>query len=173
MPIISGGGGGGGLGNVTLTGTPASGFVPQATGATTAVWQYPALTTVDTTLAANVALTSGAYTDGASASFAAGTWLVVYKCTCQLSGTSEEEYTARLWDGTTVYDESQNDATAATGTAGDVVEVSGSAVVTLGSTTTLKVSVRADHASQTLLRDVPNGSASSHTATRLSGLRIA
>lgn len=41
MPIISGGGGGGGLGNVTLTGTPASGQVPVASAANAAAWGYP------------------------------------------------------------------------------------------------------------------------------------
>lgn len=136
--------------------------------------QYPALTTVDATLAANVPLSSGAYTDGASAVFAVGTWLIVYKCLSQLGGTTgAEEYTARLWDGTTVYDESQNDSTAVTGTVGESIEVTGFAIVVLAAQATLKVSVRADHTSQTLLREVTAGSATSHTATRLSGVRIA
>ena len=131
------------------------------------------LTTVDAHLTADVPLTSGAYVDGTSASFAAGTWLIVYKCVCALSGAQEEEYTARLWDGTTIYDESQNDVQTTAPSAGDVCEVTGLAVVVLAATTTLKVSVRADHASQVLKQDVTAGSGSSHTATRLSGVKVA
>lgn len=41
MPIISGGASSGGLGNVTLSGTAASGNVIQATGANAATWVNP------------------------------------------------------------------------------------------------------------------------------------
>jgi hypothetical protein len=128
------------------------------------------LLTVDATLSGNVTMTtSGTYYDGPSASFAAGVWLIWYKCAFDIAAASTE-YATKLWDGTTTYDESESDMpTLST----FMLTVPGFALVTLGSTTTLKVSAKSNQNGRTMLRDPNMGStANSHTATRMTAVRI-
>lgn len=145
-----------------------------ASGETTGL-KWHALTTVDATLGGDVAMaTGGTFYDGPSGSFAAGTWLIWYKAIFA-SGTTGQtnDFAVKLWDGTTVYDESSNGVLVNVSSGTIPVEVSGFAVVTLGSTATLKISGTAIRANATMKRDTATGSASSHTATRLSGIKIA
>lgn len=133
----------------------------------------PTIATVDATLSGDVTMTDAntAY-DGPSASFAAGTWLVVWKAVVQPSNTSNtHDVTARLWDGSTTYDEASNGrAPADTSTLG--VEVSGCAIVTLGSPATLKITCYDVRAGSTIKRNVVNNGAGSNKATRLVGYKV-
>lgn len=130
------------------------------------------LTSVDYTLSGDVTMTNAdQFYDGPSGSFAAGTWLITWKILYRQNAGQSQAIAAKLWDGTTTYDEINNDYTDAG--AGAVSQLDGSAIVTLGSTTTLKVSVISARASGTIKRDTTYQSATSHTATRLCGVKIA
>jgi hypothetical protein len=130
--------------------------------------------TVDATLGADVTMTSAnTLYDGPSASFAAGTWLVIYKMLFKTAGTNTHDFVAKLWDGSTIYDESENDTASVAANFG--FQLTGMAIVTLGSTTTLKVSVMDNRASTVLQRDNFSGQSgfgTSHTATRLVGYKV-
>lgn len=131
--------------------------------------------TVDATLGADVTLTNAnTFYDGPSASFAAGTWLVIWQVTAYpASGTGQtQDITAKMWDGSTVYGESSQAFPANTSSATLALYTGGAAIVTLGGTTTLKVSVASIRSGGTMKRDVPDNSASSHTATRLVGYKV-
>jgi hypothetical protein len=116
--------------------------------------------------------TGGVYYDGPSRSFAAGTWVILYKLLFGNGGSAKNEFTVRLWDGTTIYDESMNDNTA-TSAGGYVTEVSGMAVVILTTTTTLKLSATADHSGCVMEQDATFSSSSTHTASRMVGMKVA
>lgn len=157
------------------TGTPTVGQIPVVTAASPLAlgWTSPTAP-IDAVLGADVAMTnSNQFYDGPSASFAAGTWMVWYKAIIRPSAASNtHDYTVRLWDGTNIYDETDN-STPAAATVTTGVEVFGVAVVVLASTTTLKVSAADIRTGCTLARDVFNNSGASHTATRLSAVKIA
>lgn len=112
------------------------------------------------------------YYDAVSHSCAAGTWLFQAKAHWLTSGSVSHVYTARIWDGTTTYDEGE--AIITTNNDGWVIP-SGPlfAVVVLGSTTTIKLSTADLRAGQVALRNIDTNSASSHTATKLVGIKIA
>lgn len=130
------------------------------------------LSSVDAVLSADVTMTTAlTYYDGPSASFAAGTWFIVWKVSVTAPSAAAQAYTARLWDGTTVYDESEEDI-ANPGSGGETCW-GGVAVVVLGSTATLKISATSARNTTIMKRDVIQASASSHSATRLSGVKIA
>lgn len=130
-----------------------------------------ALNYVDAVLSADVALTTpSTYYDGPSATFAPGTWMIVYKTVFEYTGgNTAHQWRAKLWDGATIYDQTLTDDPIG-GMAGWRSPVMmGTAIVTLSVTTTLKVSVL-DTNSSTLLRNIPGGT--SNTATRMIGVRI-
>lgn len=134
------------------------------------------VTTVDAVLSADVSMTTGGsstWYDGPSASFGVGTWLVMYKALFA-SGTTGQvnEYAARLWDGTTVYDQTSSSGQATVGSGTLPMEVSGFAIVTLAATTTLKVSGTAIRASATMKRDTVDPAGTEHKATRLVGVKL-
>lgn len=132
------------------------------------------LTYFDALLAADVSMNStGTFFDGCSNSCAAGTWLVWYKILFS-QAAAIREFSAKLWDGTTVWDESEWDAPNIG--AGFGVGLVGGGIVTLGGTTTIKVSARASGTGVSMVRDVATifGSGSStHTPTRMWGLKVA
>ena len=133
------------------------------------------VTTVDATLGGDVTMTNAnTFYDGPSASFAAGTWLVLWQVTAYpASGTGQtQDITAKLWDGTTVHGESSQAFPANTSSATLALHTGGAAVVTLGGTTTLKVSVASIRAGGSIRRNVPDNSASSNTATRMVGYKV-
>ena len=177
-------------------GTGASTAIRQAVGTDTYIlvadstqgsglrWAAPsaaaALTTVDATMGANVTMVNAnTFYDGPSGSFAAGTWVINWKLSMQVIVVTGQSYwwTGKLWDGTNTYDETEwlvNNPTAASFN-GLTVFLHGTAVVTLGGTTTLKLSCAPGQGSSAskLLRDVPDNSATSHTACHLTGVKIA
>lgn len=131
--------------------------------------------TVDATLSGDVTMTSAntAY-DGPSASFAAGTWLIGFQAGAYPSSSTgqTQDLTIRLWDGTTTYGEASQSFPANTSSATLALSCAGFAIVTLGSTTTLKLTAYSIRAGGTLKREVADNSATSHTATRLVGYRL-
>ncbi len=138
-----------------------------------------ALTTVDAVLGGDVTIvSSNTFVDGPSGSFVAGVWLIVWKLQLVPIVTTSQQYfwTAKLWDGTTVYDEAEISfgGYASANQNGWPTQLKGQALITLGSTTTLKVSAAEGHGSSSskIARDVPDNSATSHKATRLTGVKI-
>ncbi len=135
------------------------------------------LTSVNAVLSGDVTMTTAnTFYDGPNTgSLAAGTWLINYKMHFLTPTTNSQEMMTKLWDGSTVYDEAQQDNSATTTGAGYVMQVVGFALVTLGSPATLKISGTSIRGSTTMLRDVSNGTnvGSSHTATRICAVKIA
>ncbi len=116
--------------------------------------------------------TGGTYYDGPSQSCGAGTWLFVWRMSFRAVSALATDYAAKLWDGSTVYDETSN-GFGVNPSASIGILVSGFAVVTLGSTTTVKVSCASVRAGTVINRDPNNNSSGSNMATRMIGLRIA
>ncbi len=138
-----------------------------------------ALSTVDAVLGGDVTIVSAnTFVDGPSASFVAGVWLIVWKLQVVpiVNTTTQYFWTAKLWDGTTVYDESEMSfgGFTAANQNGWPTQLKGQALVTLGSTTTLKVSAAEGHGSSAskIARDVPDNGSSSHKASRMTGVKI-
>ncbi len=155
-----------------LDGTDGSPGAIGPSGPTGATGAAANLTTVDYTLSGDVTMTNAdQFYDGPAGSFTAGTWLVNWRVLL-LAGTSQTEAaTAKLWDGTNVYDEMEVDLPALP--ANSNYPLYGFAIITLGSTQTLKVSVISARSGQIIQRDVDYNSASTHTASRLIGVQVA
>ncbi len=136
-----------------------------------------ALSKIDATLSGDVTMVNAnTFYDGPSASFAIGVWMINWKAMIEvIVGTAQSYWwTGRLWDGTTTYDEAEITLSQSVSQNGWSFEVTGFAIVTLAGSATLKVSVapgRGSSASK-LLRDVVDNPATSHTATRLSAIKI-
>lgn len=84
--------------------------------------------------------TAGTFVDGPSVSLSAGTWLVVGKV--KVAGSATNQFiraTAKLWDGSTVWASCEAICPAMSGTTGEV-ELPVSAIISLGGTTTVKIS---------------------------------
>lgn len=147
---------------------------------TTSIGGAATLTTVDAPCTADATIVNAnTATDatGCSASFGAGTWLITWQMTFQVIVATAQAYqhTGRLWDGTTTYSESQVDCTPAASASGFSFQAGGTALVVLGSTTTLKLtgfSIRGSSASK-IAREVNQNSATSHFATRMVGVQVA
>lgn len=100
-----------------------------------------ALTTASAQLSADVAITTaGTYYDGPSVSLAAGTWLVIATLTFN-STTGSSANMAKLWDGTTVAASSGTQRMISSAFNG---EITLTAIVSPGSTTTFKASATSD-----------------------------
>src|SRR5262249_41381357 len=89
-------------------------------------------------------------------SLTAGTWLVESTVTLTKTGNNTDQFTAKLWDGTTT-NSSVESAIMGAGAG----QLSLSALVTVSSTTTYKVSVAADaiNGSPTMKAAAPNNGA--------------
>lgn len=109
--------------------------------------------------------------DGPSVAVPAGSCMVWYKAVFEIVGTQTLQYTVRLWDGSTTYDESQSDMVTTSG-AGFTVEVSGFVPLSAFAGATLKITAYSIRASQKMLRDVNVNGVTSHTATRIAYLKV-
>ena len=128
MPLSQPGGGG----------TPDDGSVTNVKVAAAAAIAASklALTLGNNVLTGDVTLTTAnTFYDGPSVSLVAGTWFIIASVIVTIPGATGF-ITGRLWDGATVYKESEEHAVA--GANKELVTV---AVVVLGSTTTVKISV--------------------------------
>jgi hypothetical protein len=149
-----------------------------AVGALIQVGTSGALEAIDVVLPADVTMVNAnTFYDGPSAQFASGIWLICWKMLFVgiASSINSNAFTGRLWDGTTIYDEEEVDDISTADSNGWAFGASSVAVVRLASPTLLKLSgatVRGTSTSK-ISRDVPTNSGSSHTATRLSAIKIA
>ena len=106
-------------------------YPPAASGGT-------ALTTAQNAISGDQAIgAANTFVDGPSVSLVAGTWFIVGHLLVAQSAVTTR-VTGRLWDGTTIYDEAESEPTGSSGT--DVLQLAFCAIVTLVSTTTLKLS---------------------------------
>ena len=158
----------GAAGATGVTGATGAG-VTGVTGATGQTGLTGTLSTVNTYqvgLTGDVSMASAnTYYTGVSGTLPTGTWLVTWKTLClSVSGTSQD-ITAKIWDGTTVWDESSNGYNASATTAAIGVTVGGSCIIT--GPTGVYVSVASVRAGSTIRRDPVNNSSNSHNATRI------
>ena len=117
----------------TLAGAAGATGSAGATGATGATGAGFPGTTASNLLAADVTLTNAnTYYDGPSVSLGAGTWLVLGAISGD-DGVTASIFTAKLWDGSTVWASGQAN--------GYDVNIAVGATVALGGTTTVKISV--------------------------------
>lgn len=151
-----------------ITGTTASSWSNSYVGASAA----PVSASVSSQTAvpgANVAMASAnTYYDATSLSLVAGTYLVMGQIELA-SVSANNSFTGRIWDGTTKYSEGQIFISLAT-LYGQIILHT---IITLASTTTIKLSAQSINSSDTMYINPGNGSGASGTATRLTALKIA
>lgn len=125
-------------------------------------------TTSEAFLGADVALTvANTWYDGPSLSLGAGTWLVEANVAISGFGTNNNGQ-ARLWDGTTDY------ATGGTGAeVGYPHSIPLAAIITLGSTTTIKVSCATDTGGEAIDAALGNPAAGGNKLSSIRALKLA
>lgn len=131
------------------------------------------LTSSEANVSADVTMANAnQFYDGPSLSLAAGTWLIIGTITVASANNSILRATAKLWDGTTV--ESSTEATSpAMGTnLRGLVSLTLSGIVTLGATTTMKISAAATVASS-LIKAAAVDNGAGNNASFLRAVRIA
>jgi hypothetical protein len=127
------------------------------------------LTSAMNQLSADVTMTTGGtYYDGPSLSLGAGTWLLTASVAWDGNGNAFKA-SAKLWDGTTVAASAQ---VVNRGTASEPQQIPLTAVVTLGSTATWKVSV-VSNVGSTVIRAATPYSGAGNNASTLTAVKIA
>lgn len=159
-------------GNNVQSGTPDDGEVLQWETANTR-WshKYPAFTTSSSFLSSDVTMTNAdTWYDGPTITLAAGTWLIDSTVTVvkgNLSGTNS--VTVRISTGTTHYVSSEQ---AWNTRALAVTSFACSGIITLASSTTIKVQATSQYAGGAIKAQTVY-SASGNTATNINAVRIA
>lgn len=115
--------------------------------------------------------------DGVSESFAAGTWLVGGTLTVGVIVSTSQNYvwSWRLWDGTNIFMEGEFGPTTTGNLNGQFYSLPvGVMIVTLGSTTTLKISVSCIRGSSAsaIKRNIGLNSGTSNKATQITGYKV-
>lgn len=144
-------------------------FNPPASGASL---YPPNITNSNAALASATSITPiNTFVDAVTLSLVAGTWLIVAHGIIS-QGSTTNKITARLWDGTTTFDETENSIQ---GSAAGTMPVSLASIVTLGSTTTVKLSAAVSSVTSTpqWLADPPDNSSAAHKSTQISAIRLA
>jgi hypothetical protein len=103
--------------------------------------------------------TANTFYDGPSLSLAAGTWLLHSTITLG-GGTGIDDFTSKLWDGTSVYASTQTSQSI-----GFENSHSLTAIVTLSGTTTVKVSATCTVGSKTMRKACANNGAGNNAST--------
>lgn len=125
------------------------------------------ITTAQALLGAAVSMTNAnTYYDGVSVSLAQGTWFIVAGIQVQVGGSATHA-TAQLWNGTTAVASAQQ-----TQGASWFVEITLSAIVTLGSTTTYKISAACSNTGGSILAAAATNPVGNNT-TFITAIRIA
>ena len=130
------------------------------------------ITNASDALTGNVTLTANnTFYDGPSVSLAAGTWLVIFHANYTRAATGVSQVTARITDNTNHY-ASQNSYHASV--SGITLSFAMSAIITLGSTTTIKGQMATSSGNaNALMRAAVNNNASGDTATIINAIRLA
>ncbi len=133
-----------------------------------------ALASTEATLGGNVTMgTFGTWYDGPSMTIAAGTWLISGRVAVNASPLGGGGYAfvaGRVNSGGTIVQESET----ITNQAGGTVSVYfGMFPLVLGSSTTVKLQAMDPQSTATMLRDIQNGSSTTHTASYLHAFKIA
>ena len=142
-------------------------------GATAPEWGTASNTTASALLGIDVtfSVTAGVFVDGPSVSLAAGTWLICAWATINNAGQSQ--YTGKLWDGTTAV-ASQQGGKSAAGSLADDMPWSVMAIVTLGGTTTYKVSFTSSSPSSgNKIKAATDASGAGNNATGIVAVKVA
>lgn len=110
--------------------------------------------------------TGGSFTDipGLSQSLTAGTYLINWRLL--FTSANNRSLYVKLWNGTTLYDEAEDYVSG-----GFRTSVCGHTIVTLASTTTVKISASTDAATTTVKRD--GGNSTDHHPSKMAWVRIA
>jgi hypothetical protein len=160
--------------NVTVTNdgvrTLATGYGAIETG-TNDKTVTVALTSATATLGSAVSMVNAnTFYDGPQVTLAAGTWLVVGTITCTRAATNATQYTGRIGDATTNYAATQASHPSQNPHA---VSLSMSAVITLGTTTDIKLQAAANQ-TNAVMQNTPtiNGAGSTNLATRINAISI-
>lgn len=113
--------------------------------------------------------TANTFYDGpATGTLPAGTYIVFAQAVVVGGAGGINKITAKLWDGTTTYNEGE---LAATASAPASVVLFG--IVTSSGSTSVKVSATSNQNNATMKRDAPDNSAGAHVATLIAWMRIA
>ena len=132
-----------------------------------AAWTALTLTNNQAQLGSDVAMTNAnQFYDGPSLSMAAGIWKVDGYLTTVSTGNAVH-YTAKIWDGSTTY----SSLGSTHRSSGDQFGISLGTIITLGTTTTIKVSIAADATGSTLKAAAPVNPAG-NTASTLTAIKI-
>lgn len=159
-------------GNNVQSGTPSDLDVLQwETSNTRWSRKYPAHSTASNFLTADVATTNAnTWYDGPSVTLGAGTWLIDSTVTVQKGNiTTTNAVVARMSDGTTHYCSSQQQWNTR---AESFATFALSAMVTLASSTTIKIQVQSEYAGGAIKAQTAVA-ASGNTATNINAVRVA
>jgi hypothetical protein len=153
----------------TVKAGPTTGAAAAPTYRALVAADIPTLNSTSTNqLAADVTMTSAnTYYDGPSLTLTAGTYLLMGHVTCMITGNSGQ-YTAKLWDGTTVTDSAAQTQSSNT----FPVSLSVYGVVSPTGSTTYKISVASGTAAGKILAAAPTNAAG-NTASTLIALKLA
>lgn len=123
------------------------------------------LTNSQALLGADVAITANAFADGPSLSLAAGIWLITASLHVLNGAAGNQGLTAKIWDGTTTQ------TSACTSVLGSgAAQITLMCIVTLGATTTMKISATVTANSTIKAAGVNNGQG--NTASFIQAVRI-
>lgn len=149
--------------SLTFSGATISGTSPSATAT------INGLTNSTNKLSGDVSMTTAnTFYDGPSLSLAAGTWMLFgcVLCTCAAFAT---DFTGKLWDGTTVIASVQSPRNAAAASVTAMLPLSG--IVTLGSTTTIKISAAGNN-NTCIMRAAAQVNGAGNNAAYLNAVKI-
>lgn len=126
-------------------------------------------TSANAKLTADVSMTTAnTFYDGPSVSLVAGTWDISATCSFVGRAGGNDNITAKVWDGTTVYSSSEVETTGASGPGATSTPRT---IITLASTTTLKVSAATLYGGTTMkAATLDNGAG--NNATQITAIKI-
>ena len=114
---------------------------------------------------------SGTYYDGPEVSLTAGTWLVTGHFTFQRTATTATQWIGRISDGTNHHASGQAYVQSVSG---GTTQMGMSAIITLGSTTTIKLQATTNAGNTAcLMKAETPASGSGNNATRINAVRLA
>lgn len=156
----------------------ANGTILMAASGETTGLKWHALTTVDDIAGSDVTIVNATTDyDGPSESLAAGTYLFWCQIQVKVIVTTSQNYWwfAKLWDGSTIYGTSWHQLPIAQNYNNTAQTFPLVAIVTLGTTTTVKISVQSNRGSSasSISRNDPLSGSTDNRGTRMVAVKIA